>query len=199
VLSAIILILLTVIIWPLLKTVNDQESEITQAPSISGVQDRTRRIPKSNTTSVLPQGLATEQEIGLIKSMNASSILVTEKLQIVSITTDPRADSAVITYIGQMIDSPDRMPQLIRDSLIVAREAFKHDPTLMLVTVRALYSIPINGRSTTVAVFVADTKRETSLQVDPFSSDLSQQSAVMSNTWYHPQLRTTNTQPTTSP
>lgn len=199
ILSAIILILLTIIIWPLLKTVNDQETELTQAPSISGIQNRTRRFQKSNAVTILPQGLATEQEISLVKSMNTSSILLTEKLQIVSITTDPRVDSAVITYIGQMIDSPDRMPQLIKDSLIVAREAFKHDPTLMTVTVRALYSIPINGRSTTVTVFLADTKRETSLRVDPFASDLSQQSEVMLNPWYHPQLRTTSTQPTATP
>lgn len=199
ILSAIILILLTIIIWPLLKNAPEQEPGITQAPSISGIPDKARRVPKSGMQTVIPQGLATEQESGLIKNLNSSSTLTTAKLQLVSTTIDPRLNSAVITYIGQMIESPDRMPQLIKDSLTVAREAYRHDPTLMIVTVRALYSIPINGRSTTVTVFIADTKRENALQVDPATADLSQQSAVMMNTWYHPQIMAANTQPSQNP
>ena len=199
ILSAIILILLTIIIWPLLKTVPDRDKELTQAPSISARPDRTRRIPKSAPPSVIPLGLAAEQETALIKNMNSSSALTGAKLQIVSIAVDHRMNSAVLTYIGQVIETPNRMPQLIKDSLAVAREVFKLEPALMLVTVRALYSIPINGRSTTATVFIADTTREASLRVDPATADLSQQAAVMMNPWYHPQIIPPGNQPLNAP
>lgn len=199
VLCAIILILLAAIIWPLLHGVSSQEAEQVQVPRISNLAHKTRRFPGSNVTPTLQQGIASEQESTLLNNLNASSALTNARLQVVSITIDPRRNSAMLTYIGQVIESPNRMPQLVKDCLTVAREAFRHDPALMTATVRALYSISMNGRQSTQTVFVADTKRETALQIDPATSDISQQSAALENVWYNAGIASPAPQPGVTP
>ncbi|MHB1000628.1 MAG: tetratricopeptide repeat protein [Armatimonadota bacterium] len=190
VLSAIILVLLTAIIWPLLPNISGEEPDDVQAPSISNLGQRARRIPNPPAASTQAV-MSSAHESSVMKDINSSSALSGSHLQVINSTIDPRHNTAVLTFIGPVIADNERMAQLVKDCLIIAKEVFQRDTTLTQVTVRALYSIPVNGEQRSEVVFIADSKRESAVQVDPGTADYSQQIASLENVWYHPGIMPT--------
>ncbi len=186
--SVIILVLLIILILPLIHNAPAKESDKVQIPSIQGKASQIRRPSKTTEEQQVVQPLSSEQEAAIVKNLNYSSLLTNSKIQIVNMTIDPRYNWATITYISQLLPETSQSLVLARNCVVIAQEAFRHNPSLTQVTVRALFSVPVAGRQSAQVIFIADVEQSKAMTIDPLTADLNQLVGVMNTVWTHPSI-----------
>ncbi len=184
---AIGVLLLITTLWPIISRPKEaQEDKPPQHPQTVQlpvtVPDDT---PNPQPPAARPlRPLMSRHEDALMQAMNASPALGRRSLLVESITTDPRDRSAVITCACPADGKESADLSLARAALIVLREACFKDNGLDRFTVRVRYDA--SETATVDVLFVADTRREAVLSINPEAADRQQISGVLQNPWWAP-------------
>lgn len=131
----------------------------------------------------------TSTEMSLLNTLNSSSTLTNFQLRVTSVAMDPRSSAAVLTVIVPYIDGEDMSHVLIQGSLIIARECFRADDSLTLVTMRAMSTLPTSNDTNPELYFIGDVAKEKAYALDLDAAGYSDKLAVFTNVWWHRYLR----------
>lgn len=148
------------------------------------VQAPRAESPASGEAKTAYQPTSSAQEAYLINTLNALEALTSRGLQVTGMAVDPRSKSATITFIGQARKDEGAAEELVRDGLIIMKEAFTKDAALSRITIRALYKVSSSAGPLPEIVFMADATRDSTLRLDPMTTDYTQQSAILENQWW---------------
>lgn len=187
-------LIITEVIIPL--TAQQPVSNVPAAPPV--IENTPRTIMPRDTTggdgntpaaSVAPV-TGSYQETALATGLDSSQTLIDAKLRIVSILIDPRNGSVMITFVGPpLVAGQNTMEDVAKSSFIICKTAFLQNSTITRINVRALYSIPIDGKLQPEIVFTGDMSREKALSTDVESPNLPDMINIFENAWWHPQFR----------
>lgn len=78
---------------------------------------------------------------------------------------------------------------LVQGSLIIARECFRADDSLVQVTMRAMSTLPTSNDANPELYFVGDVTREKAYGLDLDAAGYSDKLAVFDNIWWHRYLK----------
>jgi hypothetical protein len=179
-LLTVIMGLLAMVISPmLLETRGTNEPGVLPDTRVHGLSSMRRHVTHTQAPApVLP--IASERENVLMSAVNESVTLSSRGIRVVSVTIDPRNQSACINFIGPSLSGADGRTLLAQNALIVMREATVHDASVTDLTVRALYSLPTDtGGVRTEVVLIADATRNSVIASTP----------AFQSIWWNPQIK----------